>query len=77
MTRRRKEELLGYYYPRFALFPKKIDGKWIWFSRYYRKITAKFTGGYEVTDIDVDEYLFLKLSNKLIPDHLRAYTQKE
>ena len=71
-----KEELTGYYYPRFALFPKKINGRWIWFDRFYRKHTHDGYGGYTAHDIDSEEYCFLKLSGKLIPEVFRAYKSR-
>lgn len=72
---KRKGELCGYYYPRFAWYPKRIDGKWLWFKRFYRKCEHLHEGGCSVREISCEEYCFLKLSGKLIPDYLRAYKQ--
>lgn len=73
---RRKEELCGYYYPRFAWLPRRINDKWIWFTRFYRKHDHLEKGGYLVHNIDEEEYCFLKISGKLVPERLRGYSVK-
>ena len=57
--------MYGYYYRRFAYFPKKTTSGWIWFKRYYEQIDAIPFNDIVVKRISEEDYLFLKLQGKI------------
>jgi len=60
----RKSEYHGVFYTRFAYFPVKIEGEWIWFTKYYEMKIPLLYGGYGIKKITKMDYLYLKLQGK-------------